>query len=276
MVVGGRLPGDATGRGIADVGPQRRVGQDAVIGDAPPLCVHVGQHVGLDQSGQGEVLGGERAHRVVGSETPCVLSRCARIEVDADKGPCLGVIGTLVAGCDVVMRALESEDTARSVRCAQPHHRGGPGTRDDDAEALGPQQRHRIQFDRKGLVCFVNRPSGLCGPYAAGIDASMSGVEEHRLAAITLRRLERFARAGGEDGRVELRLGWRGRHSAPGGDSSSTAAHGDSGGECRPQSPQTATPPPGARHHRGHGFCIGFRSHDPSEASPQLHLPLAQ
>lgn len=54
---------------------------------------------------------------------------------------------------------------------------------------------------------FVDRRARLRGADAAGIDPTVTGVEEHRLVAVTFGGPERHAGAGGEGGSVEgLRL----------------------------------------------------------------------
>lgn len=104
------------------------------------------------------------------------------------------------------MRTLECEDASGFVRGAQPDNGGVRRARHDDAEPLGPQERHRIELDGKSLARFVNCLPGFCRPHPSGIDASMSGVEEHRLKAIALRGLESLARSGSECRGAEWRL----------------------------------------------------------------------
>ena len=276
MVVGSCLPRDTAGRRVAHIGPQRRIGQDPVIGDAPALCVHVSENIGLDQGRQCEVLGGERSRGVVRSEASRILSRCARIEIDADEGARVGIVGTLIACHDVVMRTLEGEDAPRLVRGAQPHNRRVLRARNDDAEPFGPEQRHRIEFDGQSLIGLVNRLPGLCRSDPSGVDATMAGVEEHRLMAVALRRFECLTRSGREGRGIELRLGRRTWRGADAGRAGTTAADRDSGCERRRHHLQPPARFPAARPDCRQGLRTGCGRDDPVGASPQLYLPQAR
>ena len=84
--------------GVAHERAQGPVGLHAVVGYGPPLCVHVRHHVVLDQGGQPEVVGGERAAGVVRREAPGLVRRSPGVVVDAHEHLGVGIVGTDVAG----------------------------------------------------------------------------------------------------------------------------------------------------------------------------------
>src|ERR1019366_7375122 len=109
VVVAGGGGGQPAGRGVAHRGAEAAVGEGAVVGDLPPLGVHGGNHVGLDQTGQALVGGGEGTGRVVEGDAARVLGAPAGVHVDADQGVGLGQVGAGVAGHDVVVGALDRQ-----------------------------------------------------------------------------------------------------------------------------------------------------------------------
>ena len=209
----------------------------------------------LDQGRQREVGGGERSCGVVRREAPRVLGRCARIEIDADEGAGVGIVGTLVTGHDVVMRSLKGEDPAGLVPCAQPHNRGVLRARHDDTEPLGPEQRHRVEFDRQRLVGFVDRLPGCVVPTPPGSmppwPASRNTVSWRSPFVGSNATHAPGAKA---DGSSCVSVGGAGRR-ASAGRGASTAAHGYSGGEHHHHHPQTLARFPGSRPERAGMAC---------------------
>ena len=85
------------------------------------------------------------------------------------------------------MHSLGGEEPVVDVRCAGAAHGLVPCTRHDHREALLPQQGHGVELDRQGLVRLVDGLAVLVLAHPAGIEATVTGIEEDREVAVARR-----------------------------------------------------------------------------------------
>ena len=104
---------------------------------------------------------------------------------------------------DVVVRSLQREQSVVHVARPEAEDRGVAGPGHHHPEAVRAKDGHHVELDGKRQVALVDGAPVLGGAHPARVDPAVSGVEEHRLTAVTRSRRVPDTGAVGEERRIE-------------------------------------------------------------------------